>query len=361
MGESTGWAAGRARRRSGEDPAAAGAGWWDLQGALELLPERLRFLVRRLEVNLFLDAGDAGALDGGDPEGGDACLPEDVDLEDAWVAVEAVRTAILEAGRRGAPPEVARRLHERLDREAAGLARAAVGQCISDSRALLRDVSHDLRSPLNSILFLSDTLLGEHSGKLNPVQRRQVGVLYTAAVTLVGLVNDLIDAARLGEGAEISVSHISFSVESVLSDVRSLLGPLAGHRGVELRFHLETVGPRTGDRQLLSRVLINLLTNAIQATEAGGHVEVRVTETKEGCLRLEVRDDGPGADVERLRRLISTDGDPYRAGKTKGWTHGLGLAISSQLVQTAGGTLGVEPASGRGTKFVVELPFRRTE
>lgn len=360
MGKRTWWAAGRPRRQRGEEPAI-GAGWWDLQGVLERVPERLRFLVRRLEGSLFLEGDGLGEREGGGPEAGDACLPDDVGLEDAWVAVEAVRAAILEAERRGAPAETVGRLHLRLDREAAGLARAALGQCVSDSRVLLRDVSHDLRSPLNSILFLADTLLGEHSGNLNPVQRRQVGVLYTAAVTLVGLVNDIIDAARLGEGAEISVSHVSFSVESVLSDVKSLVAPLASHRGVELRFHLEAVGPRTGDRQLLSRVLINLVTNAIQATGAQGRVEVRVREPGEGRLRVEVRDDGAGADLERLQQLVETDGDPHRAGKTKGWTHGLGLAISSRLVQAAGGTLDVAAASGGGTNFVVELPFRRTE
>ncbi|MFQ5678394.1 MAG: sensor histidine kinase [Gemmatimonadota bacterium] len=351
---------GHPRWLHGEESATASSRWWSLEDALGAAPAAARSLVEEIGARLLLDDEEAAAAR---PRDGDRSthIPELTDLELAGAAVVALREAISAASARGAPGEAVRTLHRRLDREVLELARCAMGDCLADSHELLREVSHDLRSPLNSILFLADTLLTGHSGELNAVQRRQVGVLYTAAVTLVRLVNDLIDASRLGESEPISVAHISFSMESVLSDVRSLLGPLATHRGVELRFHLETVGPRSGDRQLLSRVLINLVTNAIQAVDQEGKVDVYVKEPRPGWLRAEVEDDGAGGELERIRKLIVADADPYRTGRTKGWTHGLGLAISARLVRGVGGTLDVERGSQKGTRFLVELPFERVE
>lgn len=291
-----------------------------------------------------------------DPDA-DPGAPEDVGIQDLFEAVAALREGLQGRGLSGA---TAAHLHRGLDRASGELALAIQRRTVEENRQLLQDVSHDIRSPLNSILFLADTLLNEHSGSLNAVQRRQVGVLYTAAVTLVSLVNDLIDAARLGDTTSIRVSHASFSVEAALRDVESLVRPLATHCGVRLGFQLETLGPRTGDRQLLSRVLINLVTNAVKAAEEGGKVEVRVREAEEGGLRLEVHDDGPGEDVDRLRAFIAeTEGQGYPTRRSRGWTHGLGLTISSRLVRAAEGEMDVDSAAGEGTTFVVRLPFRR--
>lgn len=340
-------------------PAIAGdeaARWWRPGRVAADLPPDARDLAEWLERRLLSGGGDREPGDGGE----EPDELEDLSLATVWRVVERLRGEILSARGRGAPEEVVERLHRGLDRDVAGILERSLDRRVSEYRHLLRDVSHDLRSPLNSILFLADTLLNEHSGELNQVQERQISVLYTAAVTLVGLVNDLIDASRLGEGRQISVAHVSFSMDTVLNEIKSLLGPLAHHRGVRLGFQLETVGPRSGDRQLLSRVLINLVTNAAQATGEGGTVDVRVTEPRDDWLRVEVQDDGPGEDVERLRRFISTDeADPYRAGRTRGWTHGLGLTISSRLIRAAGGSLSVESEIGHGTRFVVELPFAR--
>lgn len=338
--------------------------WWSTELAREAVPEPVRPVAKALGALLFSDdealeaedeeVGAPGWLRPEGDEGPDGALAE---LEAGWEAIEGLRSAILAAPARGASPRAVRELHRRLDREARRLARHSFDRCLRESRILLRDVSHDLRSPLNSVLFLADTLMSEHSGALNEVQRRQVGVLYTAAVSLVGLVNDLIDASRIGEGREFTVAHASITMDAVLSDVKNLLGPLANHRGVRLRFQVETVGPRSGDGQLLSRLLINLVTNAIQAAGEGGSVTIRIKGPREGWLRVEVRDDGDGGDEDRLRRLVSEDVDPYQAGRSRGWTHGLGLSISSRLVRAAGGTITVESRTGVGTTFRVELPF----
>lgn len=332
--------------------------WWSGREVLMRLSAETRPVAEVLQSRLFPDT-----------EATAAALPPTARLDDLWQAVGALREAILEGRDRGATAEEMDRLHRRLDAAAETLSHRFYRRTVAETRKLVQDVSHDIRSPLNSILFLADTLFHQHAGQLNDVQRRQVGVLYTAAVTLVGLVNDLIDAGRLGEGEEIPVAHVSFSLEAVLNDVESLLAPLADHREVELRFQLETLGPRTGDRQLLSRVLLNLVTNAIQAAEDGGRVEVRATEPVRGTLRVEVQDDGEDTDHARLRGLLEDVSPVFPTRRREGWTHGLGLAISSRLVRAAGGSIRVADASKpdasetgdseRGTTFTVELPFPR--
>ncbi len=332
--------------------------WWRPERVRHEIPAGLGPLVDHLEDRLFARPEPARERVG-TPEAPDP--PSDTNVENTVAAAAILRAEIQRGAERGAPPELVSELHARLDHELGEVAGALLKKLGDESRRLLRDVSHDIRSPLNSILFLADALISEHSGGLNDVQRRQVGVLYTAAVSLVGLVNDLIDAARLGDGSEIPVASERFSMEAVLNEVEHLVGPLANHREVRLGFRLETLGPRTGDRRLLTRVLLNLTTNALQACEAGDRVEVRVTEPEAGSLRLVVWDDGPGTDAAGLAALIGGDRAPSRdADGQAAWTHGLGLSICARLVRAAGGRIEVESAPGVGSSFTVELPFRRS-
>jgi len=249
-------------------------------------------------------------------------------------------------------------VHAALDRSLLAAARDALERSADAHRRIVQDVSHDLRSPLNSILFLADALRSQRSGTLTDVQSHQVSVLYTAAVTLVRMTNDLIDFSRIGVGRErIVVTESSFSLETVIQEVRSLVAPLASHRGVDVVTRLEAEGLRQGDQRLLARVLLNLASNAIEATDRGGAVTMEFGDTPDGGLRLEVSDDRPGTDVELLRSLLhGTEGE--WPGETRGWTRGLGLAISARFVQAAGGRIDVFSRAGRATVFRVELPFR---
>jgi len=317
---------------------------WDSERVLHGLPVEVRRVAAWLDARLRSDAPPAGDI------------PEVDTIEVAAAAIRAVREAIHASEEMG--EERVRSLHARLDRDFLILATALLGRRTEDSRALLRDVSHDLRSPLNSILFLADALATEHSGELNEVQSRQVGVLYSAAVSLVGLVNDLIDVTRLGDAATIEVLSEPFSIEAVLQQVDQLVGPLAAHADVDLGFRLETLGPRIGDRRVLTRILMNLVSNAVQATRAGDRVEVRAFDCAAG-LAVTVTDSGAGADIEQLRTRLEQAPLPTARDRGTGWTHGLGLAICARLVGAAGGHLAVDRPPEGGCRFTLELPFPR--
>ncbi len=343
----------RAEPRSGDPPAGneaanAGAVPVDPERLIAQLPDRFKAAGQRLAARLPR-AGQPRPVN--DSQAEPEPWHQDLQPEEAWAVAETFRRA----GGTTATDEY----HAALDRALLEAALAAEGLTAAAHRRMLEDVSHDIRSPLNSILFLADALQAERSGPLNEVQGRQVTILYTAAVTLVGLVNDLIDFARLDSREVIRVAESSFSVESVLADVENLLGPIVALRGVNLQFDILTEGLRSGDPQLLSRVLLNLVSNAVQAVDEGGKVSLRVDESSRGDLRFEISDDRVDTDETHLRSLIDSAVAGRLPGETRGWTHGLGLSICARLVQAAEGRLQVGSRPGEGTVFAMELPFRR--
>lgn len=333
-----------------EEPEDGSPSLWDGEMVLRGLSPEVHPAARHLQARVLGGAEAAPA----------ERAPAVDSLEVLAAAVGAVRSTIQDVAERGAPIQRVRVMHGRLDRGFAEMVEALLERRADDARRLLRDVSHDLRSPLNSVLFLAEALASEHSGSLSDVQRRQASVLYTAALSLVSLLNDLIDVARLGDGDAIEVVSEPFSVEAVLNQVDQLVGPLAAHRGVDLSFRLETLGPRRGDRRILTRLLINLVSNAVQASERGDRVDVGAVQGPGDGLRVIVSDDGQGADVSRLREILRSATVPEAGMRDRGWTHGLGLAICARLVEAAEGELTVDAAPGEGCRFTVDLPFPRS-
>lgn len=333
--------------------APANRGSWDLERIVFAAPGPLRPLIVDL---LGATGADPAALDVLRHRLPDE-TPEDCSPEDMGAAVSLVRMAIEHAAEAGASPETTRDRHTCLDAASVAWAEDALDRRARDQRRLLRDVSHDIRSPLNSILFLADALRSGHSGELTAAQRRQIDVLFMAAVTLVKLVNDLIDYAHLDDDSEIHVAEAAFSPDGVVDEVRGLLGPLLEYHDVELTVERYCETPRSGDARLMNRVLLNLMSNAIQAMEDGGRVRIVLDDADDGGLELEVEDDGPGLDCEKVTGSLQAAVAGASLAETDGWTHGLGLSISARLVDAAGGSLRVEPVEPSGTRFVVRLPF----
>jgi signal transduction histidine kinase len=325
---------------------------WRPYAIVEGAPADLRPLVLDLLGAMGLDATTVSQLREVFPGS-----PEPAQPEQLAAAMSLVRASVDAAARNGAAGEDTRARHACLDAACLAWAEDALELQASAQRRFLRDVSHDIRSPLNSILFLADALRSRHSGDLNSVQSRQIDVLYMASVTLVKLVNDLIDYSHLNGDAGVSVANSPFSVESVVDDVHSLIGPLLAYHEVTLEVECTETNPRSGDAQILNRVLLNLLSNAVNALPEGGRVWLKVWDGPDGSLEASVTDDGLNADIERIRNALRVAVNGGTMAETQGWTHGLGLSISARLVAAAGGTLEAEPAESGGTRMRLSLPF----
>ena len=219
---------------------------------------------------------------------------------------------------------------------------------------LLIEVAHDLRSPLTSILFLAETLLRGQSGGLNEIQQRQLGIIYSAALSLVSTASDVIEIARGGERLDAS-DPVPFSLTGMMEPVRDIVHPMAEEKGVSLRIFPAEPDQRLGFAVPLSRVLLNLTTNALKFTSEGF---VEIVAKSNGPTRIEfsVRDSGSGIEPEALRTLFN----PFRRRSGNGGGYyfsgtGLGLTICRKLVQAMGGELHVETQLGFGTRFFFEL------
>ena len=223
----------------------------------------------------------------------------------------------------------------------------------ADGLEFLVDVAHDLRSPLTSILFLAETLQRGQSGDVNDVQHRQLGLIYTAALGLSSVASDIIELSRGGEQL-VEREPVPLSVAAVLEAVRDIVHPMAEEKHLAVRLLAPTIDERLGHPVALSRVLLNLTTNALKFTDEG-YVEIETKEVGTGRVEFAVRDSGKGMDPV----LVDTLYQPLRAavgrrGQMFSQT-GLGLTICRRLVEVMGSELQVETRAGWGTRFFFEL------
>jgi signal transduction histidine kinase len=216
----------------------------------------------------------------------------------------------------------------------------------------LAEFAHDLRSPLTSVLFLAGALREGQSGKLSEAQRRQVGIIYSAALGMVSLVSDTIELHR-GIGAG---ERSPLSLRGMFESLRDVVAPLAEEKEVEVRLEVHD-DQRLGDAVALSRVLLNLAVNALHSTDQGW-VELGADPEGEASVRFWVRDTGRGLDPAVLDPVSGLYRPrPHRRGYGFSGT-GLGLGICRKLLGQMGGKLSVESTPGEGTRFwfTLELP-----
>ena len=225
-----------------------------------------------------------------------------------------------------------------------------------DGLELVVEVAHDLRSPLTSILFLAETLQRGRSGPVNAVQERQLGLIYSAAFGLSSVASDVIELARGGDRL-VDLDPIPFSITDILESVRDIVQPIAEEKNLVVRVTSPEADFRIGHPVALSRVLLNLTTNALKFT-AEGSVEVSAVAPNPRCIEFSVRDTGRGIPPQSMATLF----EPFRRRQKPGeYTFsgsGLGLSICRKLVEAMGSVLQVETAPGYGTRFyfVLDLP-----
>ena len=226
-----------------------------------------------------------------------------------------------------------------------------------DGLELVVEVAHDLRSPLTSILFLAETLQRARSGPVNPVQERQLGLIYSAAFGLSSVASDVIELARGGDRL-VDLDPIPFSVTDILESVRDIVQPIAEEKSLSVRLSTPEADFRIGHPVALSRVLLNLTTNALKFT-AEGFVEVTARETGARAVEFSVRDTGRGIPPQSMATLYEPFRRRQKPGEYAFSGSGLGLSICRKLVEAMASTLEVETAPGYGTRFhfLLDLPL----
>jgi signal transduction histidine kinase/CheY-like chemotaxis protein len=225
---------------------------------------------------------------------------------------------------------------------------------------VVSNVSHEFRTPLNSILGLARLLMARTDGPLTPEQEKQLGFILRSATELSELINDLLDLSKM-EAGKIRLHATRFAVPDLLSALRGMSRPLQVRPDVELAFDDAPAGLPLlhTDEGKISQVLRNLISNALKFTERG---EVRVAARGDGeHVVFTVRDTGVGiaaADQERIFEEF-TQLENALQKSVKGT--GLGLSLSRKLAELLAGSLTVESELGKGAAFHLRVPIVHPE
>jgi signal transduction histidine kinase len=214
-------------------------------------------------------------------------------------------------------------------------------------------MSHELRTPLNGILGYQNLLLEDLAGSFDPSARVYLEKSNRAALNLLGLVNDILDYAKIEAGKIVLQIRPATMVE-IVEDAVANVEPLAAQKEIQLKTpQPDSSVSLSTDPDRVRQILINLLSNAIKFTPKRGEISVTATNhDADGMTEFRVRDSGPGIAPEDQEAIFR---EFEQVKGTKGGT-GLGLPISRKLAELLGGELWVESVVGAGSTFVLQLP-----
>jgi PAS domain S-box-containing protein len=278
------------------------------------------------------------------------------DLDGTLVGVIAVVAEVTEEVRARHEAEEARR-EAMSARSAADEAREAAEAANKAKSEFLAVMSHELRTPLNAIGGYVELMeLGIH-GPLTDEQRGALARIARSQRHLLGLINDVLNLARIETGRVEYVIE-PLPVGDVIAGLRPMIEPQLSAKDLAFTSHVpDAPCVIRGDRDKVAQILLNLLSNAVKFTPAGGRVAIEVQPERAGTVAIRVSDTGIGIPADKLEAIF----EPFvqvRAGHTRDADGvGLGLAISRDLARGMGGDLAVESTVGEGSAFTLTLPI----
>jgi signal transduction histidine kinase len=223
----------------------------------------------------------------------------------------------------------------------------------------LARVSHDLRTPLNSIIGFSDLIAGEVGGRMNKKHAEFIAAINRNGHALLAMINELLDLSSL-ESGHVHLRLEQVPLQTLLDDLKAATAPVLESAGITARWpEPHTLLDRTAliDRRRIVQVLVNLVDNARKFTPRGGTVTVAM-DSDDHEVRLEVADTGPGVPASECDRIFA----PYYQRPTNAGlgaaSHGvgLGLAIVKSIVSHHGGRITLDSGIGKGCRFKIILP-----
>ena len=226
----------------------------------------------------------------------------------------------------------------------------------------LSNMSHDIRTPMNAIIGFTTLAVSNIDDKKRV--RDYLGKILSSSNHLLSLINDILDMSRI-ESGKIHLEETEVSLSDVLHDLKTIISGQIYAKQLDLYMDAMDVKDEDVycDKTRLNQVLLNLLSNAVKFTPAGGTVSVRLKQFPgavkgSGLYEIRVKDNGIGMSAEFVKKIFS----PFERERTSTVSRtqgtGLGMAITKNIVDMMGGTIEVQTEQGKGTEFIVRLPFR---
>ncbi|TCJ13342.1 response regulator [Flaviaesturariibacter flavus] len=223
----------------------------------------------------------------------------------------------------------------------------------------LANMSHEIRTPMNAILGFTNLL---RRSSLTSQQQQYVDYIYSSSQNLLTLINDILDLSKI-EAGMMHIEQTPFSLNGLVGSVQVMFEDKARQKGLQFTINVDPSIHDTlsGDPVRLTQVLINLLSNAIKFTERGFvHFEVTTISQNEELVHLQfrIKDSGVGIAPEKKNTIFDRFQQAEAETTRKFGGTGLGLAIVKQLIDLQGGSIQMESEVGRGSEFLVRMPFR---
>ena len=235
-------------------------------------------------------------------------------------------------------------------------ARRAEAEAANEAKsAFLATMSHEIRTPLNGVLGMARAMAGD---ELSPVQRRRLEVVCQSGESLLSLLNDVLDLAKV-EAGKLELETEPFDIGEVVESARAMFAGVAEGKGLALEVVVDeaALGTYLGDAIKTRQIITNLVSNALKFTEQGG-VKVAVARTRAG-IAIRVSDTGIGIAADRVGHLFRKFEQADASTTRRYGGTGLGLAICREFSQLMGGSVKVTSKPGKGATFVVDLPLTR--
>lgn len=230
--------------------------------------------------------------------------------------------------------------------------------------SFLSHMSHEIRTPMNAIIGMTTIALSKQD---NP--RKVEDCLCKIAESsrhLLGLINDILDMSKI-ENGKLSIAHEQFSLPRCIQNINDIIRPQAISRKLNFEIFQEHVEQEdlVGDELRLNQILLNILSNALKFTPAGGTISLTIIQLSKrhntANFRFVIKDTGIGMSEEFLKRIFLPFEQASETTAAKYGGTGLGMSITFNLITLMGGTVHVESRQGNGSKFTVDLPFNFTD
>ncbi len=223
----------------------------------------------------------------------------------------------------------------------------------------LANMSHELRTPLNAVIGFSEALMQGYFGALNAKQREYIEDIHSSGRHLLSLINDILDLSKI-EAGRMDLELSDFDVPSALQNAMTLIRERAERHGITLRLEIaEGLGSMHADERKFKQIVLNLMSNAVKFTPAGGSIDV-TAQAVGNLIEVSIADTGVGIAAEDQEAVFEAFTQVGRDSGHKAAGTGLGLALSKRMVELHGGEIRLTSAPGRGSTFTFTLPgYRR--
>lgn len=218
----------------------------------------------------------------------------------------------------------------------------------------IANISHDLRTPLNSIIGFSEALAGKIFGELNKKQQEYVEDIRVSGIRLLGMINEVLDIAKI-ESHTLKLNYSIIQLNSLIDEVCNILKPLLEKKHLKVTTNIQTDITFTGDYIKLQQVMFNILGNAIKFSDENSQIKIEAYKTIKDIV-IKIQDFGIGIEKKYHKKIFNKFFQVNNTTAAQETSTGLGLTISKEFIKLHNGEITVESEPNKGTTFIIKIP-----